>query len=92
MSRMNQILITVLFIIFVTGSTFGDWKEDAKAIDISGGEDHTLVLTANRLVWGCGHNGWWQLGIGYYGDQKTLVPGAIIPRGGILVDCGWMIW
>jgi len=73
MSRTNQILITVLYIIFVTTPTFADCKEDAKAIDISGGEDHTLVLTQNKWPWACGDNGWCQLGIAYYGDQKTLV-------------------
>ena len=70
---MKQILTTVLFIIFVTSPTFADWKEGAKAIDISGGEDHTLVLTKNKWPWACGDNYWYQLGIGNNEDQKTLV-------------------
>ena len=55
MSRMKQTLGTVSIIIFITNITFANWKENAKAIDISGGEDHTLVLTKNRWVWGCGN-------------------------------------
>jgi alpha-tubulin suppressor-like RCC1 family protein len=57
MSRTNQILITVSLIIFSISPSFGDWKENANAIDISGGENHTLVLTKNKTTWACGPNG-----------------------------------
>lgn len=68
MSRTAQIFITVSIVIFVTSSTFADWKEDAEAIDVSGGENHTLVLTKNKTSWACGPNG----GPGpYYGVLGT---------------------
>jgi len=35
----------------------GGLKEVSKATAISGGEDHTLILTANDWVWVCGPNG-----------------------------------
>ncbi len=47
----KHILITISLIILVANPTLANWKEDAKAIDISGGEDHTLVLTQNRWPW-----------------------------------------
>lgn len=73
MSRMKHTLVTVLIIVFTTNIAIAsDWRANAKGIDISGGEDHTLILTKNKWPWACGHNGWWQLGIGNYGDQKTL--------------------
>jgi alpha-tubulin suppressor-like RCC1 family protein len=48
----------------------------AKAADIkvSGGEDHTLVLTQNKWPWACGANYAYQLGIGETTEpQKTLI-------------------
>lgn len=44
MSRTKLILMTISFIIFITSPTFANWKGNARAIVISGGEDHTLVL------------------------------------------------
>ncbi|GAJ03852.1 unnamed protein product [marine sediment metagenome] len=70
MSRTNQILITVSVIIFSISPSFGDWKENAKAIDISGGENHTLVLTKNKTTWACGPNGSYQYPT-YYGVLGT---------------------
>jgi len=64
----NQILIIVSLIVLSISPSFADWRENAKAIDISGGEDHTLVLTANKWAWACGPNG----GPGpYYGVLGT---------------------
>jgi alpha-tubulin suppressor-like RCC1 family protein len=61
-------LIVVSFIALSINPSFADWREDAKAIDISGGEDHTLVLTTNKWAWTCGPNG----GPGpYYGVLGT---------------------
>lgn len=73
MSWTKQILITVSFITLITNVTSAGWREDAQAVDISGGEDHTLILTANKWVWACGDNYYYQLGIGNNEDQKTLV-------------------
>ena len=57
MSRTIQTLITLLFIFCINSPTFADWKENAEAIDISGGEVHTLVLTKDKTAWSCGPNG-----------------------------------
>ena len=74
MSRTTGIFIAVSIVILVTSPTFGDWKENAKAIDMSGGEDHTLVLTQNKWPWACGPNYAYQLGIGDNTDpRKTLL-------------------
>ena len=74
MSRKKHILLIVSFIVLPTNIAIAsNWKENAKVIDISGGEDHTLVLTANKWAWGCGDNYFYQLGIGNDEDQKTLV-------------------
>jgi alpha-tubulin suppressor-like RCC1 family protein len=64
----------------------GDYRDDSRAIKVSGGEDHTLVLTADKGVWVCGPNGghdydihqyyYGVLGVGsdeYDLDQKTLI-------------------
>ena len=75
MSRMKQILIIVSFIVIIANSAVAsNWREDAETIDISGGEDHTLVVTRNKWPWACGPNTWYQLGIGDTTEsQKTLV-------------------
>ncbi len=64
MSWTKQILIAVSFTVLAASSTLADCKENARAIDISGGEDHTLVLTQNKWPWACGPNSWYQLGVG----------------------------
>ncbi len=75
MSPNKRILILVsLVILAINISATADWKEDARAIDISGGENHTLVLTQNKWPWACGSNVSYQLGIGDdANDQWTLV-------------------
>jgi hypothetical protein len=43
--------ITAFVSLFVSYAlAFGGLKEDAKAIHVSGGEDHTLIVTANNWV------------------------------------------
>ncbi len=69
----HALVIGGLITLIGNGSSFGGWKDNAKGIDISGGEDHTLVLTANKWPWACGDNGWYQLGIGNNQDQKVLL-------------------
>jgi alpha-tubulin suppressor-like RCC1 family protein len=73
-SGTKLISIIISIIILITNATFADWKENAKAVDVSGGEDHTLVLTANKCPWGCGDNYYYQLGIGdSQSSQLSLV-------------------
>jgi alpha-tubulin suppressor-like RCC1 family protein len=71
---MKHVLITVPIVFFITNIAIASaWREHAEAIDISGGEDHTLVLTANKCAWGCGDNYYYQLGIGTNVSKCTLV-------------------
>jgi alpha-tubulin suppressor-like RCC1 family protein len=69
----HTFIIAALIVLIGNVLAVGDWKEDAKAIDISGGEDHTLVLTKNKWPWACGDNYYYQLGIGSNVSKWTLV-------------------
>jgi hypothetical protein len=74
MSIQKLTLSIVSFTVLIANLTFADWKENAKVIKVSGGEDHVLVLTANKWPWGCGANYAYQLGIGdATDDQSTLI-------------------
>jgi alpha-tubulin suppressor-like RCC1 family protein len=57
-----------LFVFY--GLAFGGLKDAAKAIRVSGGEDHTLIVTANNWVWVCGPNGDYPYN-NYYGVLGT---------------------
>lgn len=70
-SRKKLIVTTSAIVIITALPAFGDWKEDARAIDISGGEDHTLILTKDKTVWACGPNGGYAFGQYYYGVLGT---------------------
>ncbi len=98
MSWMKQILIIASFTVLLANIAIAsNWEENAKAIEISGGEDHTLVLTKNKWPCACGDNYWYQLGIGNDQDRSTLVrveDGDMVTISGYLehinaVDSGW---
>ena len=72
-SGKKLITITISVIVLISNLTFADWKEDARAIKVSGGEHHTLVLTKNKFAWGCGDNSHYQLGTGDTDDRWALV-------------------
>ena len=57
MLRARRRSAVVLSILLTCNLAFGGFKEDSKAICVSGGENHTLVLTANNWAWACGPNG-----------------------------------
>ena len=57
LSKKHILVIVSLTILTNNLSVVADWKNDARAIDISGGENHTLVLTSNKATWACGPNG-----------------------------------
>jgi alpha-tubulin suppressor-like RCC1 family protein len=56
-SGKKLIIIIISVIVLISNLTFADWRDNAKVIDVSGGENHTLVLTKNKTVWACGPNG-----------------------------------
>ena len=81
MSWTKHILTTVSVVVLSMNPSFGIWKENAKAIDISGGEDHTLVLTSNKSVWACGPNGkpwYWSGVLGTGSSDTTLVQKTLV--------------
>ncbi len=52
----------------------GDYRDDSRAVDVSGGEDHTLVLTKDKSAWACGSNGCFtfrQYRYGVLGTENT---------------------
>ena len=80
----QTLLIAVLVVLTITLATKAEYRDNSKAIKVSGGEDHTLVLTADKGAWACGPNGGYAFQQYYYGvlgtgsedwslNQKTLV-------------------
>lgn len=58
MSRSRQAsLIAALVVLSITLATKADYRDSSKATKVSGGEDHTLVLTNDKSPWACGPNG-----------------------------------
>lgn len=81
-----------LLIVIVSSRAFGG--ESAVATDVSGGENHTLVLTASDSVWASGSNYYYQLGTGNDRDEWTLIRVHGLNNVGYLedigdVDAGW---
>ena len=72
MFSIKQKFTAILFfaVIFIN-SAIADWKENAKVTNISGGQDHTLIITQDKFSWGCGRNNNRQLGIGDIADSQT---------------------
>jgi len=70
-ARNRSTLISFLFVLTFSNLALGDWKENAQAIDVSGGEDHTLVLTKDKTVWACGANGGYAFEQYFYGVLGT---------------------
>lgn len=85
--RRTQRILTIISVLIAVSAlpTKADYREDSRAVNIFGGEDHTLVLTADKNAWTCGPNGDNHIGVGIYSgvlgtgsrnawfDQKTVV-------------------
>jgi len=82
-SRQHSLIVGLVVLTFALPAK-ADYRDNSKAIRVSGGEDHTLILTADKGAWACGPNGGYESGVGpYYGvlgigsddryfDQHTL--------------------
>jgi len=64
------LIITSLVILAIATIGFADYREDSKVIKISGGENHSLILTSNNWLWSFGYNGGSEIG-SYYGILGT---------------------
>ena len=98
MSRSKSVYVIAIIILLTASHAVAEPYENSRAIAVSGGENHTLVLTADANLWACGDNGWYQLGIGDdTTDQMLLVRvfdgDANSPSGFleniISIDSGW---
>jgi len=56
--RSTTSAIAVLTVLTIALSARANYRDGSKAIQVSGGEDHTIVLTANKWAWSCGPNGY----------------------------------
>ncbi len=73
LSRKKLINVTMSLTILITViSGVVDGAESAIPTKVSGGEDHTLVLTQSNSVWSCGDNSYYQLGTGDNHNEWTL--------------------
>jgi len=73
MSRSKSVNVIVIIILLTVGLAVAGPYANSRAIAVSGGENHTLVLTADANLWACGDNGHYQLGIGDTTAGKKLL-------------------
>jgi alpha-tubulin suppressor-like RCC1 family protein len=64
MSYLKIIPVIILAIFITAANVLADCKDNAKATRISGGQEHTLILTQNKYPWATGRNLYYLLGIG----------------------------
>jgi alpha-tubulin suppressor-like RCC1 family protein len=69
----KRVLCAFVVLAVVYSIVFADIREDSKGLKISGGENHTLVLTKDNKLWGCGDNEYYQLGIGDTKASQNLL-------------------
>jgi len=73
MTRARIITVSIILVSSLTQSINADMYYDSKIINISGGENHTLILTANNWPWAAGDNQWRQLGIGNNSYDRPML-------------------
>ena len=95
----KKLILGILSLTVITSITVTtEAAERTRGIKVSSGEEHTIVLTEDKFVWGCGANFFYQLGIGYFGDVWTLIrvhDGDMSTPSDYLedindIDAGWM--
>lgn len=96
----KKLIPAIVSLTIITGVTVPTpAAEQTWGTKVSGGEDHTLVLTESKAVWGCGYNLYYQLGIGDDSAAKyTLIrvhDGDMNTASDYLehindIDAGWM--
>ncbi len=99
MKNIIEILRAFIFSVLFVNMSFATLN-CIEAVEVSGGEDHTLVLMDNATLWACGGNSFYQLGNGsnYGGNFLNLdrvVDGKAETETGYLenvalFDAGWM--
>lgn len=90
------VIITITLVFGIT-HTIASLYDDSRAVVVSGGENHTLVLTADGFAWACGENGLYQLGVDDTTDRPLLVrvhDGNMVTDSNYLeniidIDAGW---
>ena len=86
MTSAKKLITGIALFIIITGPTLiAEAADQTMAAKVSGGETHTLVLTANKSVWACGPNGGYDSEVGYYygvlgigSDDSTLIEQTLI--------------
>ena len=63
-SQRGTSIIIPLIVLAITTYALSDYRDDSRVTKISGGEDYSLILTANKWLWAAGDNEYYQLGIG----------------------------
>ena len=95
MNNVNIRISLLISLIFLTSQIYASCLE---VTTVSGGEDHSLVLTQNKTVFGCGVNSTGQLGVDDQYNRTILdqtVDGDMDTFSGYLerivaIDAGWM--
>jgi len=73
MSRSKSVYVIVIIILLTVSLANAGPYENSRAVAVSGGETHTLVLTADANLWAAGYNSWYHLGIGDDTTDQTLL-------------------
>jgi len=73
-SLRRTLIVTSLIILTISTSALSDYKDDSKIAKISGGEDHSLILTENKWLWSFGANGGdWYVGVLGTGSRDSYL-------------------
>ncbi len=98
MSRSKSVYVIVIIILLTVSLANAGPYANSRAVAVSGGETHSLVLTADANLWAAGYNSWYHLGIGDDTTEQNLLvrvhdgdmnsPSEYL-EGIIAIDSGW---